>query len=320
MQTSSSGTKAQEILVLVGPTCSGKTTISIELALRLKGEILSADSRQIYKFLDIGTAKPTPDQREMVRHHFVDELLPDQNFNAGDFGVRGRQEIDQILRRHKLPIVVGGSGLYIRSLIDGFFEGPGADVEFRERKEKQLKASGVGPLVDELRHVDPLSAATIDPTKPRRIIRALEVYHLTGRPLSLIHKERKACIDFRSVLFGLRWCRDVLYKRIESRCDEMIAGGLLAEVEQLEARGFDDSLNALNTVGYAEAFAYRRGEISYGEFVRLFKQNSRRYAKRQLTWFIVDHRIKWIDMREGRAADSAVAEIVRKFSEKEVVR
>jgi len=302
------------IPVLVGPTCSGKTAVSIVLADLLNGELISADSRQIFKYLDIGTAKPTLDQRESIKHYFVDELLPDQDFNAGEFGDLGREVISKILRHHKLPIVVGGSGLYVQSLIDGFFDGPGADKEFRNMLEQRVKIEGVEHLLDELRRVDPDAAKSIDPTNPRRIIRALEVYHLTGRPISTLREEGKIRIDFQSALFGLDWQRTILYRRIDERCEQMVAAGFLDEVERLAAMGYDDSFNALNTVGYAEAFAYRRGEISFDEFIRLFKQNSRRYAKRQMTWFKRDKRIEWIDMGEGRSTGSVASEILERFS------
>ncbi len=302
-----------KVLVLVGPTCSGKTAISIVLASMLQGEIISADSRQVYKYLDIGTAKPTPDEQASIKHHFVDELLPDQDFNAGEFGERGRELIQGILQRHKLPIVVGGSGLYVRSVIDGFFDGPDADGEFREAMEQHVKAGRIGFLVEELRKVDPESAATIDPTKPRRIIRALEVYHLTGNSLSSLHRLKKVQIEFEPVLFGLKWKREELYGRIEKRCERMISAGLLNEVEHLEGMGYDTTLNALNTVGYAEAFAYRRGETSYEEFLELFKQNSRRYAKRQMTWFRKDNRIHWIEMGEEKKAAGVIEEIASLF-------
>lgn len=304
---------SRNVLVLVGPTASGKTTLSIELTIILDGEIISADSRQVYKYLDIGTAKPTREQMSQVKHHFVDELLPDQEFNAGQFGIQGRNVIENILERKKLPIVVGGSGLYIHSLIDGFFEGPGADAEFREIMERQLQAGRVRQLIDELCRVDPVSAAKADPTKPRRIIRALEVYHMTGRPISEHQRESKPTIDFRPVLFGLKWDRVTLYQRIEARCEDMMAQGLLDEIEGLERRGYTSSLNALNTVGYAEGFAYRRGEISYKEMIQLFKRNSRRFAKRQLTWFKRDARILWINMNESRNLQDVLKEISERF-------
>jgi tRNA dimethylallyltransferase len=251
----------------------------------------------------------------MVRHYFVDELMPDRNFSAGEFGERGRAVIREILSRRVLPIVVGGSGLYVRSLIDGFFEGPGADKDFREAMERLVRAGRLHVLLDELRRVDPSLAATIDPTKPRRVIRGLEVYHLTGRPLSALHQEKKVDVGFRPFMVGLAWPRLVLYRRIDMRCERMVASGLLAEVEKLESMGFTDSLNALNTVGYAEAFSYRRGEISYSEFVRLFKQNSRRYAKRQLTWFRRDPRIHWVAMVEEKALEEVVEEIITHYRE-----
>jgi tRNA dimethylallyltransferase len=217
------------------------------------------------------------------------------------------------LKRGKLPIVVGGSGLYIRSLIDGFFEGPGADPEFRTAMESHVKDGRLVLLLDELKRIDPESAARIDPTKPRRVIRALEVHHSSGKPFSQLQKESKVEIEFLPVMVGLRWQRVVLYRRIEERCDRMIEKGLFSEVENLRAMGFDDSLNALKTVGYAEAFAYARGEISYNEFVRSFKQNSRRYAKRQMTWFRKDTRIRWIEMNEERSAQDAAREIASMF-------
>jgi len=304
--------KERRVLVLVGPTASGKTAVSLHLAALLHGEIISADSRQVYRYLDIGTAKPTPQQRKAIPHHFIDMLLPDLDFNAGEFGTSGRAIVEEIFRRQHIPIVVGGSGLYVRSLIDGFFEGPGADPEFREAMEGRVADGQVALLIEELRAVDPNAAARADPTKPRRIIRALEVYHATGRPISELHRDQEITIPFAPVLFGLTMDRTLLYKRIEERCDAMLAEGLLNEVELLEKRGYTRYVNALNTVGYAEAFAYRAGEISHAEMVRLFKQSSRRYAKRQLTWFRRDPRIRWIDV-EGREEASVAGEIAEEF-------
>lgn len=301
------------VLVIVGPTASGKTEVALQAARLLDGEIISADSRQVYKHLNIGTAKPTADQLKAVKHYFIDEKDLSEDFNAGAFGACAREVINDIARRRKTPIVVGGSGLYVRSLVDGLFEGPGADKTFRERMEEFVKEGKLNELLDTLREVDPKAAATIDPTKPRRVIRALEVYHLTGKPLSLHHAERKVNIGFKHVQFGLQWERAQLYRRIESRCDEMIERGLLREVEQLEQLGFTSETNALKTVGYAEAFRYRAGEISFDEMKLLFKQNSRRYAKRQLTWFRADPRIEWIAMDESRTSSAIAEEITGRF-------
>jgi len=179
--------------------------------------------------------------------------------------------------------------------------------------EARIRAHGIEPLLDELRRVDPATAETADMTKPRRIIRALEVYHATGVPISEHHRAQRVQIDFYPVLFGLDWDRKQLYERIERRCEQMLAQGLLEEVENLERRGFDDSLNALNTVGYAEAIAYRKGEISHSELVSLFKQNSRRYAKRQMTWFRRDPRIAWIRVNEATRFETVAREIAEQF-------
>lgn len=300
-----------QVLVLVGPTASGKTSVGLRLAHLLHGEIISADSRQVYRFMDIGTAKPSKEERAV--HHFVDELTPDQEFNAGMFGVEGRKRIDEIVARGHTPIVVGGSGLYVQSLIDGFFEGPGADREYRAHLETLVEQGKVQELVQRLSAVDPVSAASADPSKPRRIIRALEVYHLTGRPISALHKEEIADIRISPCLFGLAWDRAVLYERINARCDAMLHDGLLEEIDRLERHGYTADLNALNTVGYAEGFAYRRGEISYDELVRLFRQNSRRYAKRQLTWFRRDTRIRWVPMEPGSDCADTAQKIAEEF-------
>ena len=239
--------------------------------------------------------------------------MPDQDFNAGEFGTRGRRIIREIFERKKTPIVVGGSGLYIRSLIDGLFEGPGADRQLRENLEARVRAGEVHRLIEELRKVDPVAASHADPTKPRRIIRALEVHQVTGRPISEHHRESKIRPGFTPVMFGLDWNRKTLYRRIEQRCDDMIQHGLLDEVEELDRKGFNRSVNALNTVGYAEVFAYRSGEISFEEMTRLFKQNSRRYAKRQLTWFRRDNRIHWIKADEEDGQREIAIEISRLF-------
>lgn len=275
----------------------------------LDAEIVSADSRQVFRHLTIGTSKPTREEQALVPHHYIDELMPDQEFSAGVFGLTGRERIEEIFSRKKTPLVVGGSGLYVRALVDGFFEGPGADRDLRASLERRLADEGIHPLLEEVRRVDPEFAATVDPTKPRRIIRALEVIRRTGIPLSRIQREAKVEIAFHPVFFGLDWGRAELYRRIEERCDRMIRDGLLKEVDRLETLGFNETLQSLKTVGYAEAFAYRRGRISYEEMIRLFKQNSRRYAKRQLTWFRRDKRVRWIPMDPGRSPREVAEEI-----------
>ncbi|MCS7228538.1 MAG: tRNA (adenosine(37)-N6)-dimethylallyltransferase MiaA [Candidatus Kryptonium sp.] len=310
--------KEKKVLAIVGPTASGKTKLSLIVADKINGEIISADSRQVYKYMDIGTAKPTKEERERIKHYFIDELTPDQEFNAGIFGERGREIIEDIFSRGKIPIIVGGSGLYVKSLIDGFFQGPSANWELREILYNKAKELGSEALYEELKKVDPESAQKIHPNNLKRIVRALEVYYLTGKPISQLQKEEKPEINFKTIQVGLNWNRKKLYQQIEKRVDEMIKQGLIDEVKNLRALGYDRNLNSLQTVGYKEVFDYLDGLISYDQMIYLIKRNSRRYAKRQLTWFKQDKRIIWINVDENTDFDKLadqVIEIFRKSSE-----
>lgn len=309
----------RSVLVLVGPTCSGKSVVAIDLANALNGEILSADSRQLYKWMDIGTAKPPQDVLRSVPHHFVDELDPTRDFNAGEFSMRGREIVEEIFSRGKVPIVVGGSGLYVQALVDGFFEGPSASPSLREQLYGRLEHEGAESMLEELRRIDPVAASTMLPSNTRRIVRALEVFRLTGSRISDL---QKTIIEpsFQPVFAGLQWERRILYERINRRVDEMLRQGLLHEVRSLRARGYTASLNALQTTGYIEAFQYLDGSISFDRMVELIKRNTRRYAKRQLTWFRYDERIRWFGM-EGEADVPEVAlAIVDYFRQRQVNR
>lgn len=302
-----------KILAIIGPTGSGKTPLSIIFAERMHGEIVSADSRQIYKHLDIGTAKPTAAELRRVLHHFISILEPEEEYNAGMFGKDARVAIQEIISRKKLPLLVGGSGLYIKSVVDGLFEGPGKDPEIRTRLEDKLEKEGAAVLFAELKRVDPISASKAPPTKPRRIIRALEVYYITGQPISQLHAKQSNEPEFETVQFALEWDRKTLYARINHRVDTMIEMGLLAEVKHLKEKNFSATLNALNTVGYKEVFNYLDGVYDFNEMLRLIKQNTRRFAKRQLTWFRADKRIHWIPMNEKKSLEEAAEEIRKKF-------
>ena len=302
----------RRLLVLVGPTASGKTPVSLFLASRLNGEILSADSRQVYRFMDIGTAKPTVAQRNEVRHHFVDELEPAVDFNAGEFGKTGRRILADVYSREKTPIVVGGSGLYVRALVDGLFDGPSADSTVRKMLTERLRNEGADALLRELRAIDPESASKMLPSNTRRIVRALEVYHLTGTPISVLQQQR-ASFGFIPVFAGLQWDRKTLYDRIDTRTDHMLADGLVNEVENLRKMGYDEDTNSLQTVGYKEVLMYLHGRLDYPSMVELIKRNSRRYAKRQLTWFRSDNRIRWFDVRTEEEFPEIANQIVRYF-------
>lgn len=288
-----------KVLVILGPTCVGKTQVSLKLADILKGEIVSFDSRQIYKLMDIGTAKPTAEERERIAHHMVDLVYPDQKFTAADYGRKAREVISQIRGRNKLPIAVGGSGLYLKALIEGFFEGPKADESIRRSLQREAQEFGGPHLFNKLKEVDRQAAERIHPNDLVRIIRALEVYELTGEPISTWQREgvyQPFLMQF--VKIGLNLKREKLYKRISDRTDRMISSGLLDEVRALKKRGFTPGLKALKTVGYQELFEYLARRCDLPAAIERIKLNTKRYAKRQMTWFRKDKRIIWMDREE----------------------
>jgi tRNA dimethylallyltransferase len=287
-----------QLIAIVGPTASGKSHLGILLAELLHGEILSADSRQIYRHLNIGTAKPSADELQKIPHHFIDILDPSQPYNAGEFGLQARKEISALLSKQQQPILVGGSGLYVRAVIDGFFDGPGKNPEVREQLECEAKELGNTAMLEKLRIVDPISAAGMNASRLHRIIRALEVYQLTDKPISEHHSKQESAPPFSVLQFGLDWNRAALYHRINERVEWMLSSGLIKEAEEIVAKGFDKNFNALNTVGYKEAFDYLEGKITYAEMKELIQRNTRRYAKRQLTWFRADKRIVWLPVNE----------------------
>lgn len=287
--------KRDGMLVILGPTCVGKTQLSLKLADILNGEIVSFDSRQIYKLMDIGTAKPTKEERKSIPHHLVDVVCPDEKFTAADYGKKAREVILQITARGKTPIAVGGSGLYLKALEEGFFEGPKADEDLRRELEGEARELGEPYLFERLKDIDPEAAKRIHPHDLVRIIRALEVYELTGKSISTFQKEgeyEKFPMVF--IKIGLNIERDKLYQRIDLRVEQMMTEGLLDEVKKLNERGFTPKLKALKTVGYQELFDYLEGKIDLPMATEKIKLNTRHYAKRQLTWFRKDKKITWM--------------------------
>jgi len=280
---------------IVGPTCSGKTSLSILLADKINAEIISADSRQIYRYLNIGTAKPVDEILKKVKHHFINILEPDQAYNVSRFESDALQTIENIFMQKKVPIVAGGSGLYIRAITDGIFDAVDTDEEFRNYLLQKKKQFGNEYLYKQLQTVDPDGAANMLPQNWKRVIRALEVFHLTGKSIKLLQSIHKRQNKFSVIQFGLEWDRKLLYQNIENRVDEMIASGLIDEVKFLLVR-YDKNLNSLNTVGYKEIISYLENEITLDRAIELIKRNTRRYAKRQLTWFRADSRIKWFQI------------------------
>ena len=288
-----------KVIVIAGPTCSGKTSLAILLAERLNSEIISADSRQVYKYLDIGTAKPDNEQLEKIKHHFISILEPDESYNVSRFENDALNVIKSLSGRGKIPIVAGGSGLYIKALVDGIFDVADADEELRNEFLEKRRLYGNDFLYDELKKVDPESASKMLPQNWKRVMRALEVFYITGKPIGIHHQEQKREINLNFVQYGLRWDRQVLYKNIEQRVDEMISNGLVEETK-LMIEKYDKNLNSLNTVGYKEIISYLNNEITLERAVELIKRNTRRYAKRQLTWFRADERIKWFDVKHQK--------------------
>lgn len=303
----------KKVFAIIGPTASGKTKLSIEAAKVLDAEIISADSRQVFKHIPIASAIPTEKERQCIVHHFLEEYNLNEEFNAGKFGKLGRIRISEIFSRGKTPLIVGGSGLYIKSLIDGFFEEEVGSKEIREKLYEKLKIKGKEFLYNELKEIDKIAASKMIPQNVRRIIRALEIYYASGRKISDLQKE-KVKIDFETLQVGLMLDRKYLYQSINERVNNMIKKGLIDEVQKLKDNGFDYiKYNSLNTVGIREVYLYLAGELNYPEMVELIKRNSRRYAKRQMTWFRKDERIQWIDVTEYKRMEVLRDEITKLF-------
>lgn len=286
------------LLSIVGPTGIGKTETSISLAENLGGEIISADSMQIYKYMDIGTAKITKEEMKGIPHYLIDIVYPDEEFTVSDFKESATKYINNIYNRGNLPIIVGGTGLYVNSLVyDLNFTNVAPNNEFREKYELIADKYGNGVIYEELRSIDPKSAKRIHVNDRKRIIRALEINYVTKKPMSVYYKDfRRYNDDFDVIMIGLTNKREDLYKRINYRVDRMIEKGLIEEVKGLLDMGYTDDLNSLQALGYKEIILYLKNEITLDEAIDLIKRSTRKFAKRQLTWFRRDNRIKWIDV------------------------
>lgn len=302
----------REVIVIVGPTGSGKTNLSLKLSNLIPSEIISADSRQIYKYLDIGTAKPSKSQLQKVTHHLVDFLDPSEKYDVSIFEKDAERVIDHIHQSIKTPIVVGGSGLYIKVLIDGIFNTDVKDEEYRVELHHKRKEYGNEFLYEELKKVDPESASKMLPQNWKRVMRALEVFHTTGEPIWKHHQKQSTQKEknYNFIQFGLNWEREKLYQNINDRVDEMFELGFVNEVKTILNKGYDKNLNSLNTVGYKEIIQHLHGEITLERAIDLIKRNTRHYAKRQMTWFRKDKRIHWFDVKDSNEMDRIAEKIV----------
>lgn len=299
----------QRVIVIVGPTCSGKTYLSIQVASLLKSEIISADSRQIYKKLNIGTAKPSQADLSKIKHHLINILNPDENYDANKFSLEAENIITNLIDEGRIPVVTGGTGLYIKALIDGMIDSANKNDELREELLQKKKQFGNEYLYEELKIIDPQSALKMLPQNWKRVIRAIEVFHTTGKPIWQHQNSQKKKSNFNFFQFGLLWNRSTLYTNINNRVDRMISDELVEEVENILNQGYDKNLNSLNTVGYKEIISYLEGDISLDRAIELIKRNTRHYAKRQMTWFNADKRIKWYKISSYNDLDKLAYEI-----------
>ena len=287
-------TEFPKIVVIVGPTGAGKTGLAIDLARRLGGEIVGADSMQIYRYMDIGTAKPTPAEQALAAHHMIDVADPDEAFDAAMYAEAAGLAVRDIVARGRLPLVVGGTGLYIKALIYGLFEEGPSNPDIRRQLNREVQEKGGPTLHRQLAEVDHPAADKIHPNDTYRIIRALEVYRITGQPLSQYQqRHRFQQPRFDPLTLGVAWPREILYDRINRRVDLMMAEGFEEEVRALLAKGYDRELKSMQSLGYRHLTAFIAGEASLDETVQTLKRDHRRYAKRQLTWFRANPDVHW---------------------------
>ncbi|RPJ54946.1 MAG: tRNA (adenosine(37)-N6)-dimethylallyltransferase MiaA [Acidobacteria bacterium] len=298
-----------KLIALAGPTGSGKSALAVEAALVLHGEIVNCDSMQLYRKLNIGTAKPTDQQRRLVPHHLYDLLEPDEVYSAGRYMQEARAVCRQIAGRGHTPLVVGGTGLYLRALLEGVFEGPGRTEELRRRLHRIAGQRGSAYLHRLLARRDPEAARRIQPADRIRLVRALEVFFATGSPISRLQPAREPFDEFSIVKIGLNLPRSELYARINRRVEEMFQSGLIEEVESLLRQDYSPDLKAFEALGYRAVVRFLKGEITLEEAVESTRRDTRRYAKRQMTWFRREADMHWIEFagEDPRALEQVLA-------------
>jgi tRNA dimethylallyltransferase len=312
-----------DIIFIVGQTAIGKSAVAIELARKIGAEILSADSMQIYRGLDILSAKPSPAERQMIPHHLIDVAEPGERFDVARYIRLAREAVADIRVRGRVPVVVGGSGMYVRALLDGIFTGPGRDVVLRDRLEREVDEKGLTALYERLREVDPGAAARIHPNDRKRIIRALEVFEVSGKNISSQQGEWRGeghvgeagaffsrNLGCEIIMIGMRREKESLKRRIEERVERMCAGGALEEVRALLGAGIDPHATIWQSLGIKELRAYLEGRCSLAESVEALKKNTIAFAKRQMTWFGRDPRVRWVDIP---AADEPLCQTAEKI-------
>ena len=304
----------EKVIIIVGPTAVGKTNLSIKLAKKLNAEVISGDSMQVYKGMDIGTGKVTEKEMEHIPHHMLNILHPDDPFSVADYQKRVQRTISDLNKRNITPLLVGGSGLYIQAVLyDYVFSNQKRDETLTKQLEARLETEGNLALYEELQQVDPVQAENIHPNNKRRLIRALEVYQATGKTLSERQSEQSKTSKYDYYIIGLKMDRETLYEQINQRVDTMIQNGLVEEVKYLYKQGYENT-QAMKAIGYKELIPYIKGETDLDAAVQLLKRNSRRYAKRQYTWFKNQMNIHWYDVTNTKY-DKIVDNIIKDMSE-----
>ncbi len=304
----------QQIMVVAGPTASGKTGFAVQLAKKYGGEVISADSIQIYQELNIASAKPTKEEMEGIPHHLLDMVSPFDRFSVADYVEKAKATIDEVLARKALPIVAGGTGLYISSLVDNIeFLDEACDMSVREALLSRVESEGIMPLYEELKKIDPKAALNIHPNNKKRVVRALEIYETTGMTLTEQNeRSRKNPSPYEPFMIALCPPREVLYERINRRVDQMVTMGLLEESKRLKDMGLSREMQSMQGIGYKEVFDYLDGFVTFEDCIENIKKSTRHYAKRQLTWFRRDKRYHWVNPLDEQAIKSVLEEFTWK--------
>ena len=305
---------AKPVVVIVGPTAVGKSRIAVEVAKAFETEVLTADSRQVYRGMDVGTDKPASEERQAVPHRLIDLVDPDESFNAGLYRRQAIDEIERLYRDCRLPLVVGGTGLYVRTLLKGLCDAPPADPIVREALRQEAEDQGSDRLYARLVDVDPVIAARLHPRDESKVIRALEVYQLSGRRMSAFQQEHGfAERPFATLMIGLNRDRDMLYRRIEGRIDWQLAHGLIEETKRLLAQGYQRDSAAMKGLGYRQVAEHLAGEYDAAEMVRRFKRDTRHFSKRQMTWFRKEPGIQWLMIEEPESVSHTTARVIEQI-------
>ena len=299
------------VVVIVGPTAVGKSRIAVEVAKAFETEVLTADSRQVYRGMDVGTDKPAPEERQGIPHRLIDLVGPDESFNAGLYRRQAIDEIERLYRNRRLPLVVGGTGLYVRTLLKGLCDAPPTDPIVRAALKQEAEDQGHDRLYARLVEVDPVAASRLHPRDESKVLRALEVYQLSGRRMSEFQQEHGfAERPFSTLMIGLNRDRDALYRRIEERIDWQLAHGLIEETKQLLDQGYQRDSAAMKGLGYRQVAEHLAGAYDSAEMVRRFKRDTRRFSKRQMTWFRKEPWIQWLTIEESESVQHTTARVI----------